>query len=111
MTAWSLSWRRFGRPSVISMIAFLGHSACVVAEPLLQAGVCIQDGGSPLAVDIMSAPTVVDWNNDGRKDLVAGQFSYGKIKVYLNQNTDAAPVFDGGFFVQSGGQDVTTSYG
>ena len=86
-------------------------SAGIAAESVLQSGVYIQDGSSPLTVGLMSAPTVVDWNNDGKKDLVIGQFSSGKIKVFLNQGTDASPVFNGGFFVQSGGVDISTSSG
>jgi len=37
----------------------------------------------------------VDWNSDGKKDLVIG-IETGLIRVYLNTGTDAAPVFDYG---------------
>lgn len=46
-------------------------------------------------------PRVVDFNIDGRKDLLAG-LADGAIKVYLNTNTDADPRFDGGTFLQVG---------
>ena len=94
----------------IGVFAFTAFGVMAL-EPNLQSGVYIQDGGSPLAVETMSAPTVVDWNNNGKKDLVVGQFTSGKIKAFLNQGTDEAPVFNGGFFVQSEGIDITTSYG
>ena len=48
------------------------------AQPDLKKGVYIYDGSSPMAVDRHSTPEVVDWNNDGKKDLVVGQFTYGK---------------------------------
>lgn len=85
--------------------------AARAAAPPLDVGVRVQSGSSPLSVATMSAPTVVDWNSHGKKDLVVGQFTYGKIKVFLNQNTDADPVFSGGTFIKSGGVDITTSYG
>jgi len=44
----------------------------------------------------------VDWDNDGRKDLVLGGY-YGNIKVYLNTGTDAAPLFDGFSYVTVNG--------
>lgn len=38
---------------------------------------------------------VCDWNNDGRKDLVASDGD-GKVTVFLNEGTDAAPVLGRG---------------
>jgi len=39
-----------------------------------------------------SAPIVVDYNNDGRKDLVVGG-SEGTLSLYLNIGDDATPVY------------------
>lgn len=42
-------------------------------------------------------PYVCDWNSDGRKDLLCGQeglSSSSNVFVYLNQGTNAAPVFN-----------------
>jgi hypothetical protein len=39
----------------------------------------------------MPSRQVVDWNNDGKKDLLIGSDSINA--VYLNQGTDAAPSF------------------
>ena len=38
----------------------------------------------------------MDWNNDGKKDLLLGkwQSTAGQVRLYLNVGTDAAPVFD-----------------
>ena len=46
-------------------------------------------------------PRVVDWNNDERKDMLVGT-SGGKVKIHLNINTDADPVFDAGAYLQVG---------
>jgi hypothetical protein len=53
---------------------------------------------------------VIDWNEDGRKDLVVGE-SYGKFWVYLNVGTDAEPDFLERFAVQdTAGTLVVPSY-
>ena len=44
----------------------------------------------------------MDWNNDGRKDLIAGERN-GPIRIYLNAGTDANPTFNGYSFLQVGG--------
>jgi WD40 repeat protein len=52
----------------------------------------IMVNGDSLNVGTNSEPTVIDWNCDGKKDLLVG-CEAGYIYVYLNQNTDAAPLF------------------
>jgi len=79
--------------------------------PTLEAGELLEASGAPVSVAIMSAASVADWNADGKKDLLVGQFTDGKISVFLNQGTDADPVLGSGRFVQSGGSDITTTYG
>ncbi len=56
-------------------------------------------------------PCVVDWDGDGLKDLVIGQFAYGKIRFYPNSGTNADPVFTTYTFLQAGGVDITMAYG
>ncbi len=46
-------------------------------------------------------PRVVDWDGDGRKDLLVG-YGDGRIFIYLNIGTDASPTFDGGTALQVG---------
>lgn len=79
--------------------------------PDLEEGVFIQDGGGDLLVDWCSVPCVVDWNNDGAKDLLVGQFVNGWIWLFLNQGTDLNPVFNGGTLVESNGTPITANYG
>jgi len=58
----------------------------------------IQSSGSRLEVPgegcLGAFPRVVQWNGDGKKDLLIG-LSDGTIRIYLNTGTDAAPVFSG----------------
>jgi len=51
----------------------------------------------------------VDWDEDGRKDLILGERD-GHVRIYLNTNTDAAPVFGGYTYVQMGGSDLDVGY-
>ena len=81
------------------------------AAPALQTGVPIQDGGSDLMVSSHAAPEVAYWNNSGKKDLIVGEFTGGKVKLFLNTGSDAAPAFSGGSFIQSSGTDIQVSYG
>jgi hypothetical protein len=49
-------------------------------------------------------PAVYDWNQDGKKDLIIGEFSEkSTFRVYLNIGTDAEPKFSGEYFY---GKDV-----
>ena len=47
-----------------------------------------------------------DWNEDGRKDLLVGQFSGGRIRLYLNQGTDGAPVYKDFSYLQAGEKEI-----
>ncbi len=59
-----------------------------------QAGFKIAADSKPINIEVGHlVPDVVDWNNDGKKDLLVGQFKDGAIHLYLNQGTDATPVF------------------
>lgn len=51
-------------------------------------------------------PWVTDWNGDGKKDLIVGQFDRGKIRLYLNRGTDRAPVLTDGGFLKAGGKEI-----
>jgi len=94
-----------------AVLLFLSAGAVRADMPLLEAGVYVYDGSKPLEVDRHSSPCVVDWNNDGRKDLVIGQFGYGYIWLFLNQGTDLNPVFNGGTLIESNGTPIMANYG
>jgi len=54
----------------------------------------LQVGGGPLGAGTTYAiPCVTDWNGDGKKDLLVGYQTAGKIALYLNSGTDAQPCF------------------
>ena len=76
---------------------------CAAEAAEFQPGVKIVDGGKAIVQGGGSlVPSAVDWNGDGKKDLLVGQFMGGKIRLYLNQGTDNAPVFKDFTYLQAG---------
>ena len=71
----------------------------------------IQDGTEDLLVLGYASPTCADWNNDGAIDLVVGQLTDGNIWLYLNQGSNANPIFNGWTKIESNGTPITTTYG
>jgi len=68
--------------------------------------------GDNVSIDVpgYSVPSFVDWNNDGKKDLIVGEGSgtdTPKVRVYLNVGTASAPQFSTYFYAQSNGSDLT----
>ncbi|UCD28260.1 MAG: VCBS repeat-containing protein [Planctomycetota bacterium] len=75
------------------------------------------DGGSYLQVGNPSSakinidvgnratPSYVDWNNDGKRDLVVGAYD-GKIRIYLNHSTGPVPDFHDVMFAKANGLDL-----
>jgi hypothetical protein len=79
--------------------------------PGLRVGVFLKAGGSDIDVGSDAIPACVDWNNDGKKDLLTGEITYGNITLFLNTGTDLNPVFNTGTLVESGGTPITVTYG
>jgi len=93
-------------------ILFLICSGSLWADlPDLTNNGLIKDGGKALAVKSDATPTWADWNNDGAKDLIVGQYTNGNIVLYLNSGSDLNPSFSGGQLIESNGIPITTSYG
>ena len=96
--------------SLFVAVAFLA-SLAPGETPLFRGPEMINDAGVPIDVGNYAAPEAYDWNLDGAKDLVLGQFSEGKIRLYLNLGPDTDPYFNGCTYYQSGGTDITLPYG
>jgi hypothetical protein len=73
----------------------------------------IQSGTVELDAGSWSAPTVYDWNSDGKKDLLIGQSSTvngsttGKINFFENIGTDSNPLFTTSSYIQSCSESCT----
>ncbi len=51
-------------------------------------------------------PQIVDWNEDGKKDLLVGD-AYGYVSIFLNQGTNQQPNLTHSGFIQVNGSDLT----
>ena len=78
--------------------------------PELRDGGYVQLSGSRMDAGYYTAPEAVDWNEDGKKDLVVGKFYRGDAMLYLNEGTDATPVFNSGSLIQVGGRNLNVGY-
>lgn len=58
-----------------------------------------------LNVGARATPSLVDWNNDGRRDLIVGEMD-GYINLFLNHGTDAAPDYLQGQLIQANGVNL-----
>ena len=65
------------------------HGADDLADP-----VRVLASGEPIDVPGFAAPFVGDFDGDGVQDLLVGQLDYGRMRVYHNRGTNAAPEFD-----------------
>jgi len=73
------------------------------AMPQLDAGRIIMASDGTFDSE-RAAPIVDDWNEDGKKDLIVGRMG-GTIEIYLNEGTDALPVFSTLSLLQVDGTD------
>ena len=78
-------------------------------DPVFDGGRFLQVGPPGAKVDISvgsrATSIVVDWNNDGRKDLVVGAYD-GYVRIFLNEGTDTEPDFRTESFALSFGQPL-----
>jgi hypothetical protein len=78
----------------------------------LSPGVKLEADGGPIDVEVgHAAPYYVDFDDDGVKDLLVGQFGGGKLRIYKNIGSNTEPKFDKFEFFQAGGADATVPYG
>lgn len=101
---------RIMMPAAAVLLVLFSCSTSGASEPDLEEGYYLYDGTEIIEANKCLVPEVVDWNNDGKKDLVAGQYDYGHVRLYINQGTDINPVFDGMELIEAGGVPITTSY-
>lgn len=72
----------------------------------------ITANGSPIVVPLgCASPCIYDWDGDGVKDLLFGQFTSGKVQFWKNHGTNSAPSFTTGSYIQADGVDISVSSG
>ena len=66
----------------------------------------LEAGGKPIDTEVgHAAPCVVDWDGDGVKDLLVGQFGGGLLWIFRNEGTNGAPKLAAGTKFKDGAQD------
>ncbi|MCK6446577.1 MAG: hypothetical protein L6Q99_09315 [Planctomycetes bacterium] len=78
--------------------------AATTQDVRLAGPVRVQVGDAPIDVDSgHAAPLFVDFDGDGLRDLLVGQFGDGKLRIYRNVGDARAPKFvDFQWFVADG---------
>ena len=79
--------------------------------PMFQNYVYVEASGAPIVVSAHANPCVVDWDGDGVKDLLVGEFTNGVIRFYSNDGSNSAPHFTTFTYLQSGGVMIQLPYG
>ena len=68
--------------------------------------------GKPIDTETGHAvPFVVDFDGDGVRDLLVGQFSGGKLRIYRNTGSNKEPKFGSFAWFKANGTDATVPYG
>ncbi|MFN0058071.1 MAG: hypothetical protein ACKVX7_06405 [Planctomycetota bacterium] len=58
-----------------------------------------------------AAPYLYDFDRDGKRDLLVGQFKEGKLRIYRNLGTNAQPKYGAVEWFTADGEVVKTSVG
>jgi hypothetical protein len=97
----------------LSALLALFALAAFAQTPVFDAPVAIEANSGPINVGTggNASPFVVDWNGDGKRDLLLGQYDGGKVRFYENIGEDTAPVFGDFSYLQADGSDITLTYG
>lgn len=95
---------------IFLVLLSIGLSVTAGVSSFTSAGV-LYCGGGKINVGSYAAPLAVDWDGDGNKDLICGQFDGGYIRYYPNTGTNESPVFDSYFYLLDGASPISVPYG
>jgi hypothetical protein len=84
------------------------------AQPVFSAPTNLQAAGTDIYLPSggcgAPAPFVCDYDQDGRRDLLVGEGTYGYVYFYRNTNTDAAPILTSGIQIQAAGAPLAVAW-
>ena len=97
----------------LSVLLALLALAAFAETPVFDVPVAIEANGAPINVGAggNASPFLVDWNGDGKQDLLLGQFNGGKVRFYENIGENFAPEFGYFQYLQADGSDISLSSG
>lgn len=95
------------------LLMLLCFTTLVVGEiPTYNNSIVLKFNGEPMNTEYgHNSPCVVDWNGDGKKDLLVGEFHSQKLKYYENIGENENPKFGEGVYMQADGEDITVKAG
>ena len=94
------------------LVAIAATLAASLAAQSFETPFRVQAGGKPIDVDVgHAAPYVVDFDGDGVRDLLVGQFGKRRCRIYKNTGTNTAPKFDEFTFFEAGGKKAEVAAG
>jgi len=79
--------------------------------PRFQGPFPVNSGGNPIDLSYYGAPVMYDWDGDGNKDLICGEFDGGYMRYYRNIGADSNPEFNGYEYLSASGSHITLPYG
>lgn len=92
--------------ALLLVLAGLIPTENVGLSPELEPPVRLEAGGKPIDTDIgHAAPFVCDFDGDGVKDLLVGQFGDGVLWIYHNEGTNSQPKLAAGVKFKQGQED------
>jgi hypothetical protein len=90
----------------------LNASNAVALGDDLAPPVRLEAGGKPIDTEVgHAAPFVYDWDGDGVRDLLVGQFGGGVLWIFRNEGTNAQPKLAAGVKFKQGAKDGTVPSG
>jgi hypothetical protein len=99
-----------GRPSLVvaqedGTVSLIDNTAPRGQEPVFTAPRYLEQLDPYVKSGVLSRPAAVDWNGDGKLDLLSGD-SAGYIEFFENTGTTAAPVFTDRGYLTAGGKVI-----
>lgn len=87
--------------AILMVMVNISLSSSDLAEPIR-----LEAAGKPIDTEIgHAAPFVCDFDGDGLKDLLVGQFGEGLLRIYRNEGTNSEPKLAAGVKFKEGKED------
>jgi hypothetical protein len=101
-----------GGTDEVAFLCFCRVVSLAMADaPDYQSFLYMECAGNQIDVGYYGAPCIADWNGDGVKDMILGQFTSGRIRFYANENTNDSPVFNSYSMLKADGSNITLPSG
>lgn len=98
--------------AAVGTVAGEAAPAAAAASSIFDAPVRLKAGDDYIDVEVgHAAPYMYDFDGDGVRDLLVGQFGQGRLRVYRNVGTNEAPTYEGFEYFKAGHEYGTVPAG